>query len=293
MTNIEAIKRYHKRVDKRLDKRGVKFKGYRYEINKQHEDASQRLAFGLCEKYGIELPEGAMPKDAWAALQEKTGKSPSEFYQQSGDNGADKIKFSTASPKTFVKKLSQAIAAQDPKKGWRVTGLSKQELAANHPNAKIHVTDGGSTIAIDNGDIVAVCVGPNDGKGGIQSGGSLLQFAVKNGGTKLDSYTGNHKFYIKNGFEPVSWCKWDDDFAGEEWLKVNGYTPEQWENMDVKPSDKELKVPREPIVFYKYVGVGKTTYPQDDLSAFLNKVNASDSYDEAKKNRDRSLEGKR
>ncbi len=63
--------------------------------------------------------------------------------------------------------------------------------------------------------------------------------------------------------------------------------------MEEKPSDSELKVPREPIVFYKYVGVGKTTYPQDDLSAFLNKVAASGDYDEAKESRDRSLEGKR
>lgn len=289
---MDAVKKYHRRVDARLAARGKKFDGYRYEIDRQHVDSCQRLAFGLCEKYGIKLPEGAEPKDAWAALKEETGKTPGQFYEQSGNEGADKIRFSTASPKTFVKKLAQAKAAQDPTKGWRVTGLSKEELAEYHPRAKIHVTDGGSTIAIDKGDIVAVCVGPKDGKGGFQSGGSLLQFAVKNGGTKLDSYTGNHEFYIKNGFEPVSWCKWDDDYANDEWLKVNGYTREQWDAMDKKPSDEKLKVPREPIIFYKYVGIGKTTYPKNNVNAFLEKVEASDDYDSAMEKRNKSMEGK-
>ena len=30
--------------------------------------ANNRLPFGLCKKYGIELPKDATPKDAWAAL---------------------------------------------------------------------------------------------------------------------------------------------------------------------------------------------------------------------------------
>lgn len=30
--------------------------------------ANNRLAFGLCKKYGIELPDNATPKDAWEAL---------------------------------------------------------------------------------------------------------------------------------------------------------------------------------------------------------------------------------
>ena len=30
--------------------------------------ANNRLPYGLCKKYGIELPDGATPKDAWEAL---------------------------------------------------------------------------------------------------------------------------------------------------------------------------------------------------------------------------------
>lgn len=37
MLDVDAIKRYHKRVDKRLDKRGVKFDGHRYDFNEKHD----------------------------------------------------------------------------------------------------------------------------------------------------------------------------------------------------------------------------------------------------------------
>ena len=32
--------------------------------------ANNRLPFGLCKKYGIDLPDDATPKDAWEALKE-------------------------------------------------------------------------------------------------------------------------------------------------------------------------------------------------------------------------------
>ena len=33
--------------------------------------ANNRIAFGLCEQYGINLPEGATPHDAWEALKKR------------------------------------------------------------------------------------------------------------------------------------------------------------------------------------------------------------------------------
>ena len=42
-------------------------------------DASARLAFGLCKKYGIDLPKGASPREAWEALKEKTGKTEGDL----------------------------------------------------------------------------------------------------------------------------------------------------------------------------------------------------------------------
>ena len=36
------------------------------------------IAFGLCAKYSIELPEDATPQQAWEALKRNTGKSIDE-----------------------------------------------------------------------------------------------------------------------------------------------------------------------------------------------------------------------
>ena len=233
-----------------------------YIIEKENEDASQRLAFGLCKKYGIDLPKGATPGDAWAALKEKTGKTVSDFYNQSGSSGADKIKFGTASPKTFSKALLNAKKKQKPQDEWRVTGLTKAEVLSEHPKAKLHVTDGGSTIAIDNGDIVALCKNPGDQV----RGSELVNFAIKNGGNKCDSYEGNHGLYCKLGFEPVSWCQWDPEYA-----------PPTWDANRDKPEN---------IIFYKYTGKKVEGAKAED---FFRKVPAATDYFEAQQKRDRSM----
>lgn len=44
------------------------------------------LPFGLCAKYGIPLPEGATPRDAWNALKQRKGIDP----PWKGENGKDK-----------------------------------------------------------------------------------------------------------------------------------------------------------------------------------------------------------
>lgn len=235
-------------------------------------DASARLAFGLCKKYGIDLPDGAGPKEAWEALKEKTGKGAEDFYHSSGEKGSDKIRFGNTDPKKYVQTLAKAKQSQDPEKGWRVTGMTKKEFLDWHKGAKLHVSDGGSTIAVDkSGDIVGVCVGRGDGKKGLISGKTLLAHAVKNGGIKLDSYEGNHKFYVKCGFEPVSWCKWDPAF--EEEAMKQGWDPKR---------DK-----KESIVFYRYVGVGKVK--NVNLREFYKNTPVSKDYDEAYALRDKTV----
>lgn len=246
-------------------------KRWLFRYDEMNMDASSRLAFGLCKKYGIELPKGAKPKDAWEALKEKTGKSARDFYNQSGEKGADKIRFGTASVKTFQKNLDAAKKTCRPEDGWRVTGMTRGEIREWHPDAKMHVTDGGSTIAVDNGDIVGVCKNANDNI----SGSDLLAFAVKNGGDRLDSYEGNHRFYVKNGFEPVSWCKWDDEYS--DGAIEQGWNPKR---------DK-----KEAIVFYKYVGKGNVK--NQDLDDFKASVPASGDYDTAMEARNATIKGGR
>jgi hypothetical protein len=52
-------------------------------------DASLRLPFGLCKKYGIELPDTATPRDAWNALK-GIGISPGDEYRKFfGDKDKD------------------------------------------------------------------------------------------------------------------------------------------------------------------------------------------------------------
>lgn len=225
-------------------------------------DASSRLAFGLCEEYGIDLPKGAEPADAWEALKEETGKDPSDFYNQSGQEGADKIRFSNTKPKKFAQRLAEAKEAQKPEDAWRVTGMSKEEFEKEHPGAKFHVTDGGSTIAVDKGDIIAVCKNPSDRI----KGKELLAFAVKNGGRTLDSYDGNHPFYASNGFEPVSWCEWDQQYA-----------PPGWAESGSKPEN---------IIFYKYTGKPSKYQTAQD---FYNAVPKSGDYMEAQARRNAKL----
>lgn len=112
MVNLKAVESIRKKYYYRHD--GLT-------VARVNADASSRLAFGLCKKYGIKLPKGAKPYDAWKALKEKTGKSVADFYAKSGTEGADAIRFNTASPKSFAKALEAAKREQDPANAWRVT----------------------------------------------------------------------------------------------------------------------------------------------------------------------------
>lgn len=57
------------------------------EEEESHESGGNTgLPFGLCKKYGISLPERATPRDAWAALKDKTGMSPKDFYEKLQDD---------------------------------------------------------------------------------------------------------------------------------------------------------------------------------------------------------------
>ncbi len=159
----------------------------------------------------------------------------------------------------FQKTLKKAKESQDPSKAWRVDVHKAQDYVED----KTYVTEGGSTIAVTpSGDIISVCKNQND----TLSGSDLLAQAVEMGGVKLDSYGKNHAFYTKNGFEPVSWCEWDDRFAPDGW--------------DAERDD------REPIIFYKYTG-NKTKVL--DYHEFTSRVPASADYDAAQKVRDDSL----
>lgn len=58
------------------------------EAQEQKKGGNIGLPFGLCAKYGILLPQGATPRDAWDALEKKIGLSPDKIYQNIKKNGS-------------------------------------------------------------------------------------------------------------------------------------------------------------------------------------------------------------
>lgn len=128
---------------------------------------------------------------------------------------------------------------------------------------KLYVTEKGSTVAVtSDGDIISVCRHEDDSIRGTD----LLKKAVANGGKKLDAFEGLYRFYSKNGFEPVSWCEFDEEYAPDGWDK----------NKD----------DRESIIFWKYTGKINNISKED----FFEKTKKSNSYDEAMEKRNNEME---
>lgn len=80
---------------------------------------------------------------------------------------------------------------------------------------------------------------------------------------KLDSFDANYRIYRHCGFAPVSYCKFDKEFAPEGWKKDR---------------DKE-----ESIIFFKYIGKESKYESVDD---FYKEVEISKDYDQAIKDRE-------
>ncbi|EMB19592.1 hypothetical protein HMPREF9733_02692 [Treponema denticola SP33] len=142
-------------------------------------------------------------------------------------------------PEEFAKAIKEAKENVPVENAWRVDAHSKEE----YNNIKLFTTKGGSCVAIKpDGDIISVCKNMNDKD---TKGSDLIRYAVNNGGVKLDSYAGNHKFYTKNGFEPVSYVSFNEEYAPKDWKKgVKGYE-------------------KEDIIFYKYTGKKNETKWKD------------------------------
>lgn len=126
------------------------------------------------------------------------------------------------SAEEFHKAISAAVATRPESDRWRVDIHPIEDYKKD----QCFVSDGGSVFALAGEDIVSVCKNRDD-KG--FSGKGLLEAAVLKGGRKLDSYEGNHAFYARCGFEPVSWTKFNPEYAPD------GALPED-------------------IIFYKYTG---------------------------------------
>lgn len=222
-----------------------------------------------------EFDESKHPRDETGKFIDGVGteaeqKRVEELTKRGENDKIDNTKrevFGGARHKEYLDALVTAKKTLSPKIAWRVAdyGGSIEEFKVSHPNATLHITAGGSTVAVEaNGDIIAVCKNDND----TISGSQMLQKAIANGGTKLDSYAGNHEFYCKNGFEPVSWCAFNE-----------AYAPNDWKNSYEK----------EPIIFYRYTGKKSI----ESAEEFYARVPASADYDTAMEMRDNKMEENR
>ena len=176
--------------------------------------------------------------------------------------------------KTIAKKFREtfhsakaAVAKDHPEDAWRVDSTYTD---GDYEGMDCYTTEGGSAVAVHDGDIVSVCHKPGDKT----RGSELLKHAIENGGKKLDAFSGLYGFYAKNGFEPVSWCEFDEEYAPEDW---------------VKGRDEP-----EPVIFWKHTGRSFDEISRDcgkSAAEFTSRVKASADYDAAKNDRDKSMEG--
>ena len=161
-------------------------------------------------------------------------------------------------PTKFRDAMVEAKDSIAPSERWRVDVHSADE----YDKDRMYLSTGGSCVAIEpNGNIVSVC----KRKGDVINGRDLLRYAVENGGNRLDAFSGLYGFYSKQGFEPVSWTPFNEEYAPDGWDKTRDE--------------------REPIIFWKYTGkVNELSY--DD---FISTVKPSKDYDEAMTMRDREI----
>ena len=194
--------------------------------------------------------------------------------------------FSSADHKTFRDAVVEAQESYSDAEGWRVSPHDEY-----HESDKCFTSRAGSTTCVDgSGDIVSVC----KMNGSDDRAGDLLEQAIANGGKKLDAYgPGLFRLYTSHGFEPCSWCEWDDQYAPGKWKKANSLPDDDsWHGIP----DDELIVPREPVIFYRYTGnKAKYNTPQelnDAYNGFLNGTkSAGTDYDAAYDQRDKKMEG--
>ena len=134
-------------------------------------------------------------------------------YLKSGINSPVITKVDAkTSANQYSKDMADAMANDEF--GLQVTLQKPEDLI----NSNLYRTEfGGGFVIKPDGEIVGVFNKPGSPSG---SSYAMMQFAVEQGGKKLDAFnTFLPKVYETIGFKPVSRVKWDDAFAPEGWSK--------------------------------------------------------------------------
>lgn len=168
----------------------------------------------------------------------------------------------------FKDSLDEAKETNNDEDKWRVDNT---KTANDYVGSKLCKLFGDSVVAITpKGDIESLCKNVN----GDDRGKDLLKIAKAYGGDRLDAFGSNlYNFYTRNGFEPVSWTPFNEEYAPDDWVKGRDEA--------------------EPVIFYKYVGKDAKKIGYDD---FLNNTKAcigDDGYENAMKIRDKAIDKKK
>lgn len=207
-----------------------------------------------------------------------------ETYKYTNANGETfNIEIAEIHKRTsFFKRLKEAKKTQPAESKWRVITNTPngEEIGLEHwDNCRMFATKDGSTIAIqDNGTIISVCKN-HDSKDNMAG---LMQFAVDNGGDKLDTFDGNYGFYKHCGFEVMSWTPF------------SSYGQSMTGNREDAPYGWDSKIDNEePIIFMGYTGNNENLSIDEAIKEKANiyKNNPpADTYEEAVDERERAFE---
>ncbi len=176
--------------------------------------------------------------------------------------------YEKTTPEKLYQTLKTTKKAIELDRRWRVDLHDLED----YKNDKLFVTKGGSCIAVEpSGNIISVCQRPGDSVRGYQ----LLQKAIQEGGDRLDAFGPDlFDFYTNNGFEPVSWTPFNEDYAPDEWKEAKA---------------KGIPVEKEPVIFYKYTGKYNRDNNPYNYNEFLRKVKSDADYDIALNRRDKEI----
>lgn len=190
----------------------------------------------------------------------KYSDDPGRDMAEMGLHKSTAIRFKRPKSHEFREMIKVAKESNPPDSRWRVDVHD----AKDYVNDKLFVSEGGSCVAVEpSGNIISVC--KNQLEKGLR-GSDLIKKAIENGGDRLDAFGEKlYNLYTRNGFEPVSWLSFNEEYA-----------PEGWE----KERDEA-----EPVIFYKYTG--KQT--NESYRDFLVRVKESADYITALKKRDEAM----
>ncbi len=234
------------------------------------------LPFGLCAKYGIPLPEGATPRDAWNALKEHKGMYPpwtekGERQYPDDQNGTTDKKDDEARQKSAIevgKKIRQKLKGRFPKEYQEALENALENLDDNEVSAFAATID----------DLAEI----RNGSGCFYSSFRRIHIPAKGSPTPYDKAMG-YTFPAQTFFH-----EYGHFLAFELWKKQGGFGGAISYHLDFTTTIPGLSQAVNDDV-YEFIGDGKDVW--DRLSTICDKekynldkpepINAEQEYKEA------------